>query len=87
MKTKTQILKSIIFFTVLCSFFLISCKKEESETPDTASMRQLAKDEMVVQNATDEILSDLNDYLSGNNPSFSPISSANFSKASFVIIS
>jgi len=29
-------------------------------------MRQLAKDEMVVQNATDEILSDLNDYLSGN---------------------
>ncbi len=66
MKTKVITPRTLIFLIALSVTILNACKKEKIEQPDPASMRQLAKDEIVVEDAMNEVLSDVNDYLSGN---------------------
>jgi len=66
MKTKTFISKIMMLQLVVVLSIFISCKKEEvNNTPDPNSLRRLAQDEQIVLNASEEIVSDVNDFLSG----------------------
>ena len=67
MKTNQLLRKAIIGTFALMFIIASGCKKDKvSETPDTSSMQQLAKDEVAVEAASDEALNDANDYLSSN---------------------
>jgi hypothetical protein len=62
MKTKTIIRITAILIAVIGISFA-GCKKDKNT--DTNSMQQLAKDEVAMQSATDDVLNDANNVLSG----------------------
>jgi len=68
MKTKQLLRNGLLSITVLMFMIVSGCKKDkiDNSKPDTTSLQQLAKDEVNVEAASDEALSDANDYLSSN---------------------
>ena len=69
MKTNLLFRKAFLSISVIMFMTMSGCKKDknnDSSTPDTSSMQQLAKDEVMVESASDEVLADANDYLSTN---------------------
>lgn len=66
MKTLTTLRFISLLLGLSFTVFTLSCKKEKNEDPDPGSMRQLSKDEQTVQNATDEVFTDISEFLSGN---------------------
>jgi hypothetical protein len=71
MKTKNIFTLSVLILLVAV-FALTGCKKDKTTEPvsSTASMQQLAKDEVTVTKASDETLNDANTVLSGGQGNF-----------------
>lgn len=66
MKKKQNYFKALFFLTLTALVLTTACKKDNNEEADSGSIKQLSKDEMTIQNATDEILNDVGVVLSGN---------------------
>ncbi len=67
MKTITLIRRIVLLHVITVIAIFMACKKEEvDKTPDTGSLKQLAKDEQIVHNASEEVLSDVSDFMSGS---------------------
>jgi hypothetical protein len=66
MKTRT-ILKLTAILVAVVGINVAGCKKDKTDnsTTDTNSMQQLSKDEVAVDNATNDVLNDANTVLSG----------------------
>ena len=63
MKSKT-IFKMAAIFVAVVGMSIAGCKKDKSE-PDTSSLQQTSKDEVNVENSTNDVLNDANTVLSG----------------------
>jgi hypothetical protein len=63
MKTR-NIFKLAVLFVAVAGINIAGCKKDKDNT-DTTSMQQLSKDEVTVDNATNDALNDANTVLSG----------------------
>lgn len=67
MKTNYVTRLMCLILGVSFTLFSLSCKKETNDDSDPGSMKQLSKDEITVQNAVDEVNTDVSDILSGGN--------------------
>lgn len=67
MKTKNVIKLAAILIAVI-GISTAGCKKDKNESKDinTSSLQQLTKDENTIQNASDDVLNDVNSVLSGS---------------------
>jgi len=66
MKTKTIFKLTAILIAVI-GINIAGCKKDKTSDTDTNSLQQLSKDEVAVDNATNDVLNDANTVLSGSN--------------------
>lgn len=68
MKTKNVIKLAAILIAVIGISFA-GCKKEKNDEVNTTSLQQLTKDENMIQGASDDVLNDANNVLSGGGKS------------------
>jgi hypothetical protein len=67
---KTNKFLKIGFFLIAAAVIsLAGCSKEKQkdDSPDTSTLQQLSKDDIIVENASDEAMNDVNTLLSGGN--------------------
>lgn len=68
MKTKTIFNLTAILVAVI-GISIAGCKKDKNDNTDTNSLQQLSKDEVAVESATNDVLNDANNVLSGGSSS------------------